>query len=82
VGPESLAAFVATQRQTYLSELGGLTRQRREHSTDPMIALLIDAAIAHTKADLELLDTAPHRLAAAVRSAASVEVQSRQAESG
>jgi DNA-binding PadR family transcriptional regulator len=83
LGPETLAAFVATQRQTYLSELGGLTRQRREHSTDPMVALLIDAAIAHTKADLELLDTAPHRLAAvAVRSVASGEVQPRSAKSG
>lgn len=72
LGPESLSAFVATQRQTYLSELGGLTRQRREHSADPVIALLIDAAIAHTKADLELLDTAPSRLVSvAVRPAAS-----------
>ena len=86
LGPEALAAFVAVQRQTYLSELGGLTRQRREHSTDPMVALLIDAAIAHTKADLELLDAAPKRLAAvAVRSlapGASGEVQLRSAESG
>jgi DNA-binding PadR family transcriptional regulator len=86
LGPEALAAFVAVQRQTYLSELGGLTRQRREHSTDPMVALLIDAAIAHTKADLELLDAAPKRLAAvAVRSlapGASDEVQLRSAESG
>jgi hypothetical protein len=47
-----------------------------------VIALLIDAAIAHTKADLDLLDTAPHRLAVAVRSAASGEVESRPAESG
>jgi hypothetical protein len=78
-----LAAFVATQRQTYLSELGGLTRQRREHSSDPMVALLIDAAIAHTKADLELIDTAPQRLAAvAAGSVASGGVQPRLAESG
>jgi hypothetical protein len=40
------------------------------------------SAAARTKADLELLDTAPHRLAVAVRSAASGEVQSRAAESG
>ena len=65
LGAESLAAFVAAQRQMYLSELGGLTRQRREHSADPMVALLIDAAIAHTKADLELIDAAPQRLAVA-----------------
>jgi len=65
LGAESLGAFVAAQRQMYLSELGGLTRQRREHSADPMVALLIDAAIAHTKADLELIDAAPQRLAVA-----------------
>ena len=82
LGPECLAAFVAAQRRTYLSELGGLTRQRREHSGDPMVALLIDAAIAHTKADLELLDTAPGRLAAAVRPAAASEAEVRSAESG
>jgi DNA-binding PadR family transcriptional regulator len=82
LGPQTLAAFVAAQRQTYLSELGGLTRQRREHSADPMVALLIDTAIAHTKADLELLDSAPQRLAAAAGSAAAEEVRARQARSG
>jgi DNA-binding PadR family transcriptional regulator len=63
LGPAVLAEFVAAQRQTYLSELAGLTRLRREHSGDPMVALLMDAAIAHTKADLELVDSAAHRLA-------------------
>ncbi|MDX3074934.1 PadR family transcriptional regulator [Streptomyces sp. MI02-7b] len=64
VGPEALDALVAAQRQTYLSELAGLTRQRRNHADDPLVALLIDAAIAHTKADLELIDNAVGRLAA------------------
>ncbi|WP_431961203.1 PadR family transcriptional regulator [Actinacidiphila sp. bgisy160] len=63
LGPETLGALVRAQRQTYLSELAGLTRLRRVHAGDPLVALLIDAAIAHTKADLELVDTATHRLA-------------------
>ena len=58
-----LGEFVAAQRQTYVSELGGLTRRRRERAGDPFVALLIDAAIAHTKADLALLESASTRLA-------------------
>ncbi|MEU6852296.1 PadR family transcriptional regulator [Actinacidiphila alni] len=63
LGPAALAELVADQRQTYLSELAGLTRQRRAHTGDPLVALLIDAAIAHTKADLELIESAERRLA-------------------
>ncbi|SFF17100.1 DNA-binding transcriptional regulator, PadR family [Actinacidiphila alni] len=67
LGPAALAELVADQRQTYLSELAGLTRQRRAHTGDPLVALLIDAAIAHTKADLELIESAERRLAPQAR---------------
>lgn len=63
LGPQALTRLVEAQRRTYLAELGGLTRLRREHSADPMVALLIDAAVAHTKADLEIVDSAESRLA-------------------
>ncbi|MFJ9907489.1 PadR family transcriptional regulator [Streptomyces sp. NPDC101152] len=63
LGPAALDTLVATQRQTYVTELAGLTRLRRTRADDPLVTLLIDAAIAHTKADLELLDTAAERLA-------------------
>ncbi|GAA2744018.1 PadR family transcriptional regulator [Kitasatospora cinereorecta] len=63
LGPQALTSLVEAQRQTYLAELGGLTRLRREHAADPMVALLIDAAVAHTKADLEIVDSAESRLA-------------------
>ncbi|MDH6218003.1 PadR family transcriptional regulator [Streptomyces pseudovenezuelae] len=62
LGPEALATLIETQRQTYLSELAGLTHQRRAHADEPLVALLIDAAIAHTKADLGLLDNAAGHL--------------------
>ncbi|PWI15796.1 PadR family transcriptional regulator [Streptomyces sp. Act143] len=62
VGPEALSTFVESQRQTYLSELAGLGQQRRAHSGEPLVAVLIDAAIAHTKADLGLLDSAARHL--------------------
>ncbi|MEU0383083.1 hypothetical protein [Streptomyces chartreusis] len=63
LGAETLDAFVAAQRQTYLSEPAGLTRLRRTHTGDPLVSLLLDAAIGHTKADLELVEGAAERLA-------------------
>jgi DNA-binding PadR family transcriptional regulator len=76
-----LGEFVAAQRQTYVSELGGLTRQRRRHAGDPLVALLIDAAIAHTKADLELLDSATVRLAGVAAEALAPPAEKRRAAS-
>ncbi|MEU1532044.1 PadR family transcriptional regulator [Streptomyces fagopyri] len=62
LGTEALVTLIETQRQTYLSELAGLARQRRAHAGEPLVALLIDAALAHTKADLGLLDSAERHL--------------------
>lgn len=84
LGPEALDTLVTAQRQTYLSELAGLTRLRRTHTDDPLVALLIDAAITHTKADLELVDNAAHRLTPLInaRPAAGADASpSRSAES-
>ncbi|MEU9396522.1 PadR family transcriptional regulator [Streptomyces sp. NPDC048324] len=63
LGRDALDTLVTAQQQTYIAELAGLTRLRRTRADDPLVTLLIDAAIAHTKADLELLDTAAQRLA-------------------
>ncbi|MFD8717768.1 helix-turn-helix transcriptional regulator [Streptomyces sp. NPDC059629] len=62
LGPQALTTLIEAQRQTYLSELAGLARQRRAHTDEPLVAILIDAAIAHTKADLGLLDSAARHL--------------------
>ncbi|MFC9287007.1 helix-turn-helix transcriptional regulator [Streptomyces sp. NPDC057052] len=62
LGPQALATLIESQRQTYLSELAGLAQQRRAHADEPLVAVLIDAAIAHTKADLGLLDSAAQHL--------------------
>ncbi|MFJ8804089.1 MULTISPECIES: PadR family transcriptional regulator [unclassified Streptomyces] len=64
LGAEALATLIEAQRQTYLSELAGLARQRRLHTAEPLVALLIDTAIAHTKTDLGLLDSAEQHLSA------------------
>ncbi|MFS4091154.1 PadR family transcriptional regulator [Streptomyces sp. AF1A] len=63
LGPQALTTLLEAQRQTYLSELAGLAQQRRAHAAEPLVAVLIDAAIAHTKADLALLDSAAQHLA-------------------
>ena len=63
LGTDALNTFVTQQRQAYLSELAGLTRLRRSHTGDPLVALLMDAAVAHTRADLELVEGAAELLA-------------------
>ncbi|MEU1540614.1 PadR family transcriptional regulator [Actinacidiphila glaucinigra] len=80
LGPGALDTLVAAQRQTYLSELAALTRLRRTHTHDPLVALLIDAAIAHTKTDLQLVDTATERLAPLARPAAPSHEATEEAE--
>ncbi|MET7338197.1 PadR family transcriptional regulator [Nonomuraea sp. NPDC005650] len=62
LGTGTLTAFTAAQRQAFLSDLAGLTRLRRENDADPLVALLIDAAIAHIKADLQVIEAAEQRL--------------------
>ncbi|MFJ6708866.1 MULTISPECIES: PadR family transcriptional regulator [unclassified Streptomyces] len=62
LGAQALTMLIESQRQTYLSELAGLAQQRRAHAAEPLVAVLIDAAIAHTKADLGVLDSAARHL--------------------
>ncbi|MEV7035899.1 PadR family transcriptional regulator [Streptomyces sp. NPDC093272] len=62
LGAQALTTLIESQRQTYLSELAGLAQQRRAHAAEPLVAVLIDAAIAHTKADLGVLDSAARHL--------------------
>ncbi|MFF4364323.1 PadR family transcriptional regulator [Streptomyces sp. NPDC001604] len=82
LGPDALATLITAQRQTYVAELAGLTRLRRTQADDPLVSLLIDGAIAHTKADLELLDTATQRLAPIAQhpKAAAPQAETREAE--
>ncbi|MGW2047345.1 PadR family transcriptional regulator [Streptomyces sp. NPDC001858] len=80
LGTQALDAFVTAQRQTYLSELAGLTRLRRTHAGDPLISLLLDAAIGHTKADLELVEGAAERLAPVAETAARADKGTAEAD--
>ena len=64
LGAEALARLVAAQRSACFSEIGSLTRLRTQHADEPLVALLIDAAIAHTNADLQVVESASSRLGA------------------
>jgi DNA-binding PadR family transcriptional regulator len=69
-GAETVVEVVSRQRAYQLGQLRTLSDLRRDHSDQPLIALLIDAARLHNEADLGLLDLADaarHALAAAAR---------------
>jgi DNA-binding PadR family transcriptional regulator len=63
LGPDRLLTVLAEQRRTYLMELAALGELRKRHKDDPLITLLIDAAVLHTEANLKLVDRAEDRSA-------------------
>ncbi len=76
LGPDSVRTVARSQREAYLAELGALGNLKRERSTEPLVALLIEAAIQHTSANLrvaELADEASERIARGSRPTADEE---------
>jgi DNA-binding PadR family transcriptional regulator len=57
LGRRELEGVLRTQRAAYIGELSALGRLRAEHD-DALVELLIDAAIAHTEANLRTLERA------------------------
>ncbi len=55
-GLERVRGLVRTQREAYLGELGGLEELRERHDHDPLLRLLIEAAVLHTEANLRFLE--------------------------
>lgn len=69
LGCERLETVVGVQREAYLAELAALGKLRRTHHGEPLVELLIEAAILHTKANLRVVELAERQaeaLAAAV----------------
>jgi hypothetical protein len=67
LGSDALAMTLRVQRQAYLNELASLAALRRRHRDEPVVALLIEAAILHTEANLRILEkaeNAPEKLLA------------------
>ena len=62
LGHDQLAQLLVTQRKAYVEELRALGALRAEHQDDPLVRLLIEAAIYHTEANLRVLDRAGEEL--------------------
>jgi DNA-binding PadR family transcriptional regulator len=87
LGADALATTLRIQRKAYLDELAALAELRRSHRDEPLIALLVEAAILHTEANLrvvELAEKAPDKLLleSARRQKSEHSVQRRSASSG
>jgi DNA-binding PadR family transcriptional regulator len=58
LGRNALEGVLATQRKAYVEELRALGTLRAGHRNDPLVRLLIEAAVYHTEANLRVLDRA------------------------
>jgi DNA-binding PadR family transcriptional regulator len=58
LGGDWVDAVLRVQREAYLGELASLTRLRVEHRQEPLVDLLIEAAILHTDANLRVVELA------------------------
>jgi DNA-binding PadR family transcriptional regulator len=58
LGGTNLETVLTVQREAYLAELAGLGQLRLRHRDDPLVHLLIEAAVLHTEANLRLVELA------------------------
>jgi DNA-binding PadR family transcriptional regulator len=58
LGRKAVAKVVSAQREAYLGELASLAELRARHEGDPLVRLLIEAAILHTEANLRVVELA------------------------
>ncbi|GGM87358.1 hypothetical protein ACFFX1_05810 [Dactylosporangium sucinum] len=60
--PDVVRRVISTQRGFLLRELRNLEVLRRDHDNDPVVGLLLAAAVRHVTADLTFLDDAEQTL--------------------
>jgi DNA-binding PadR family transcriptional regulator len=58
LGPDRLREVTGVQRASYLLELRSLTELQRQHRDQPLVALLVEAAVLHTRANLAIVERA------------------------
>ena len=82
LGRAELRGVVGAQRQAYLAELAALADLRARHEGDALVQLLLEAAVLHTEANLQIVELAERdaRKLAAVADAAKQPSASRQAK--
>jgi DNA-binding PadR family transcriptional regulator len=69
LGPDRLRNVVRVQRDAYVAELATLGELKARHTDEPLVALLIDAAVLHTEASLKLVELVEKRASMIVRAA-------------
>lgn len=72
LGARQLRLVLKTQRQAYLGELSALQALRTVHRQEPLVDLLVEAAILDTEAKLRVLELAEARQAVLLRKARAV----------
>jgi DNA-binding PadR family transcriptional regulator len=77
LGRDRLETVLRIQREAYLSELASLGQLRVSHGDQPVVNLLIEAAVLHTEANLRVLELA-ERSAAELVQARGREAVSRE----
>jgi len=63
LGSDRIRSVARVQREAYLAELAALGKLRRQHRDEPLVDLLIEAAILHTKANLRIVELAENKAA-------------------
>ena len=58
LGRNQLKSVLRTQREAYLAELAALAQLRSRHDEEPLISLLVEAAILHMEANLRVVELA------------------------
>lgn len=85
LGRKELDEVLRIQRDAYLGELATLTELRDQHQDQQLVALLIDAAIRHTQANLEIVEEAEKKrasLAGGNNASATSEQKQRKSATG
>ena len=71
LGRKQLRLVLSQQREAYLSELASLQALRADHRDEPLVDLLIEAAVLDAEAKLRLIELAEARQDALIRQAGS-----------
>lgn len=79
LGADELRKVCAVQRGAYLSELASLGKLRGGYEGQPLVSLLIEAAVLHTEANLRIVDLAQETAGSFVRASSSEPSRAREA---
>lgn len=74
LGPDELGHVLGVQRQAYVDELAALGQLRLGHRAQPLVQLLIQAAVLHTEANLRVVELAEGARDELAQTKASTEV--------